>query len=410
MRVAKSIVVTLILVIFSFTQLEAKLVSPFLNNKKKKPTVCLNMIVKNEKDVITRCLKSVLPIIDYWVIVDTGSTDGTQQIIIDFMKENNVPGELHEQPWVNFEHNREEALVLAKFKADYILFMDADDILTYDENFKLPNLVFDCYLIKSRAGGTEYMITRMVKASLDWHWHGVLHEYVSSDRAKKGAVLNGVTYIYICDGARARDPNKAKKDVKILSDALEKEPDNARYMFYLAQSYVTDGDYENGLKHYMKRVEMGGWEEEVFWSMLQIAHLHAVLKHDRKEIESWFVKALKYRPSRPEPYYYLINSARIDGHYDKGYELGRMALNLPPCKDILFVEAKTYDAVLVEFAICALMTGHIDESLSVTDRLLAKKDLAPPIEELTLQCRMQAMEKMKEQSILHAVDEIFSEI
>jgi len=47
----------------------------------KKPTVCLNMIVKNESEVITRCLKSVLPLIDYWVISDTGSTDGTQKII-----------------------------------------------------------------------------------------------------------------------------------------------------------------------------------------------------------------------------------------------------------------------------------------------------------------------------------------
>src|SRR5438105_1336932 len=76
------------------------------STKEKRKTVCVNMIVKNEKDVITRCLGSVLPIIDYWVIVDTGSTDGTQKIIKDFMKENKVKGELFERPWKNFEHNR----------------------------------------------------------------------------------------------------------------------------------------------------------------------------------------------------------------------------------------------------------------------------------------------------------------
>src|ERR1700680_162948 len=83
-------------------------------NDEKRPRVCLNMIVKNESKIIKRCLTSVLPIIDYWVIVDTGSTDGTQNIIKDFMKEKGIPGELHERPWVNFAHNRNQALELAK--------------------------------------------------------------------------------------------------------------------------------------------------------------------------------------------------------------------------------------------------------------------------------------------------------
>src|SRR5580704_1601575 len=57
-------------------------------------TICLNMIVKNESRVIQRCLDSVKHIIDYWVIVDTGSTDGTQNVIKDFMKD--IPGDLYE--------------------------------------------------------------------------------------------------------------------------------------------------------------------------------------------------------------------------------------------------------------------------------------------------------------------------
>ena len=71
------------------------------------------MIVKNESKVIRRCLESVLPLVDYWVIVDTGSTDGTQQIILECLKE--VPGFLHERPWVDFSHNRNEAIALLSF-------------------------------------------------------------------------------------------------------------------------------------------------------------------------------------------------------------------------------------------------------------------------------------------------------
>lgn len=396
-----------ILALVECKTIEGTIKFPYMT--KKKASVCLNMIVKNEKEVITRCLESVLPLIDYWVIVDTGSTDGTQEIIQDFMKKHNIPGELHEQEWVNFGHNRQQALLLARFKADYLLFMDADDILVYDENFKLPHLTSDCYLIKSLAGQTQYYITRIVKASLDWHWHGVLHEYVTSDKAKEGVVLHGVKYIYICDGARGKDPKKAEKDVQILLDSLEKEPDNARNMFYLAQSYVAASDFENGLKYYNKRIEMGGWEEEVFWSKLQVAHLQNYLGYDAKEVENSFIAALKYRPKRPEPYFYLINSARIKGQYKKGYELGKTALRLPKNTDTLFVEAKTYDATLLEFAICAWFVGKYDESLAVCNRLLAKKDLAEDLKGHVLNCRQMALEKIKEKKILNQIDDILNE-
>src|SRR5262245_57991970 len=110
------------------------------DNPTHKKTICLNMIVKNECDVITRCLNSMLPMMDYWVIVDTGSTDGTQQIILDFMKKHRVPGELHEHPWINFSHNRNEALQLAHGKADYVFFIDADEYLIYDADFQRPEL------------------------------------------------------------------------------------------------------------------------------------------------------------------------------------------------------------------------------------------------------------------------------
>ena len=90
------------------------------------PLVCLNMIVKNEAHVIRRCLDSVLPHIDTWVIVDTGSTDGTQELIRDYFAKAGKPGELHERPWKDFGHNRDEALQMARSKARYTMFIDAD--------------------------------------------------------------------------------------------------------------------------------------------------------------------------------------------------------------------------------------------------------------------------------------------
>ena len=125
-----------------------------LGAEASRKTLCLNMIVKNEKPVIARCLASVKPIVDYWVIVDTGSTDGTQDIIRECMKD--VPGELYERPWKNFEHNRNEALELSKGKSDYVLIMDADDKLEFDPTFKLPQLTAGSYRLWLKLGGVSY--------------------------------------------------------------------------------------------------------------------------------------------------------------------------------------------------------------------------------------------------------------
>ena len=88
--------------------------APATNNTTKTPTVTLCMIVKDEAHVIERCLSSVLPVIDHWVIVDTGSTDGTQKKIKDFFDRNGVEGTLHESKWVDFGTNRPFEIVAQK--------------------------------------------------------------------------------------------------------------------------------------------------------------------------------------------------------------------------------------------------------------------------------------------------------
>src|SRR5437773_8058324 len=98
-------------------------------NRRRLPmTVALCMIVKNEAHVIRRYLESHKDVIDTWCIVDTGSTDGTQQIVRDTMAELGIPGELHEREWIDFGTNKTEMLQLAKGRADYLLQNDADHI------------------------------------------------------------------------------------------------------------------------------------------------------------------------------------------------------------------------------------------------------------------------------------------
>ncbi len=340
-----------------------------------KKTICLNMIVKNEKEVIKRCLESALPLIDTWAIVDTGSTDGTQEIIKEYLK--NIPGTLVELPWVNFGHNRQEALELAKSKADYVLFMDADDILVFSEGFKRPALTSDFYSILSCVQDNETWFQRLVKADLDWFWEGAIHEELFCKTSCTGDALQGVKYIYLHDGARAKDPETALKDIEILKAEIEKNKENSRNFFYLARSYLVANQPELALEAFKKRAQMQGNQEEVFNSMITAGLLEGILGFDSKVVEESLFKTYLYRPHRAEPLYYLSVLLCQRSEYEKGYEILRLALKLPAdITDCMWIEKWVYDyGLLTQLALCAEQTGRFEEGIEVCGRLLKRSDL-----------------------------------
>lgn len=357
--------------------------------------VCLNMIVKNESPVIERCLKTVKPLINYWVIVDTGSTDGTQDIIKNYMKD--IPGELHERPWVNFEHNRNEAYQLAKDKGEYILFIDADEVFKYADNFKWPPLNRDYYFIDTHFGGTRYNRMALVKSKLDWKWIGVLHEYLHAPEAKIGGKIDSIVNVPTSDGARSRDPEKYRKDAQILEEALKTEPNNERYAYYLAQSYMDGNENEKALKAFEHRIEMGGWPEEVYVSMVNMGHIKWRLGYPDALVLETYRKAYEYRPSRIEAPYYMANYMRIRNNEEEAYPILKQALNIPVSNDALFVQSWIYDyGLLFEYSIAAYWAGQYQESLKTIDELLKKPDLPEIYKEYSLKNKKYAQEKLRE--------------
>lgn len=348
--------------------------SPLYCSAKEK--ICLNMIVKNESAVIQRCLDSVMPYIDYWVIVDTGSTDGTQKIIKNHLK--NIPGELHERPWKNFGFNRSEAFTLAKGKADYILFMDADDYLEVNRGYSFGSLKADLYNMRRGTPAFSYMKPQLVKANLPWKWVGVTHEYLDCDKPYTSATLQEVKYVTASDGASSHDPNKFLKNIKLLEEGLKQEPTNARYAFYLAESCYDAGQKAKALECYQKRVEMGGWAEEVFWSKLRIANILWELDLPKEIVVEAYLNAHKYRPHRVEPIYYLCSIYNECGDYGKAYQCmkARALIPKPAAKDLLFnFDWMEEYGLLFQLAISAYYVGNYQESIDICDKLLKIKNL-----------------------------------
>lgn len=338
------------------------------------------MIVKNESAVIEKCLNSLKHLIDYWVIFDTGSTDGTQEIVLKCLE--GIPGELHESSWVDFAFNRNEALIQAKDRGDYLLFIDADEVWQYSDNFALPDLDKDFYYVNVRElGAAEVKRIGLVSNHLKWKWEGVLHETVTCPQAKTSEILNGV--VNICNsavGARSKDPEKFLKDALVFKQALEKEPMNSRYAFYLAQSYLNAGKYDLALKCFENRIAMESQDvQETYMALYNQGIVYEKLGDLEAALQSFF-KAHSCRSTRAEPLLRIATIYRQKGNFLLGYLLSKYALTLPyPSQDVC-VEYMTYDyAMLIEFANCALLLGKLEEGLQAGLQLLANPNLPAEI-------------------------------
>ena len=229
-----------------------------------RPTVCLNMIVKDESPVIRRCLESVKPHIDHWVIVDTGSTDGTQDLVRELLAD--IPGTLYERPWKNFGHNRTEALELARGTADYTFIIDADDEFVAPDGMPELDPQVDAYDIVLEGTGISFPRTLVVSNRHAWRFVGVLHEYITTDGTTRRDALQGVRIIERREGARTRSVStreKYFKDALVLEEALRDEPDNSRYVFYLAQSYRDAGLPDAAFRRYEVQIGRASCRERV---------------------------------------------------------------------------------------------------------------------------------------------------
>ena len=316
-----------------------------LNNFKKidknKVSLCLNMIVRNESKIITRLLESVLPIIDTYVICDTGSTDNTPEIITSFFNKHNIPGEVITEPFKNFGYNRTIALKAAKGKATYALLLDADMIFKIEPTFDKEKLTQGAYMIIQKGGGLNYYNTRLIRLDINASCVGPTHEYYDLPQGTVNEKCDSIWINDIGDGGCKGD--KFERDIRLLKQGIEEEPTNGRYYFYLANSYFNSGKHQESINYYKKRIDLGGWVEEIFYSYLNLGHAHMKIGQDGEAIFAW-MNGYNHHQTRSETIYEICKYYREKGKNKLAMIFCMLGKEIPyPKNDTLFIHKDVYE-------------------------------------------------------------------
>lgn len=362
--------------------------------------LALNFICKDESHIIEKMLKSTLPIIDLIVANDTGSTDGTQEIIKKFGKENNIPTYVLERPFDNFENSRNYAMdnlikITKELKWDldksYGFWIDCDETIADVDKFNKDSLSKDLYMINAQINNTIYTRNTFFKLSKKFEWYGPVHEFIRPlFKNITTGVINGMYIDVKMDGNswKGSIADKYKKHAFLLEEYIDKDRSDSRWVFYTAQSYYdsscTKSKSENeerlrrALNYYKERIDRkDGHEEEIYFSQYRIGIIMNKLDESWNLTHQEFLKAYTIDPLRGESIkaiidYYLRTKQWHNAYLYSKFSLENFHNKSPYPKRILFLNEKLYSWKILEVhSIISYYTGRIEESKKCYKKLLS---------------------------------------
>ncbi|MEK4114208.1 glycosyltransferase involved in cell wall biosynthesis [Paenibacillus sp. DS2363] len=325
--------------------------------------ISLCMIVKDEEELLPHCLASVQGAVDEIIVVDTGSSDRSAEIAQQY-------GALV----VGFEWCEDFAAArnagLERASGDWILFLDADEALdrVAREQIRSWTSVSGCdglflnihnYTGTGQQGVTVNPVLRLFRNAPEHRFEGRIHEQIAAAICRRNPeaafhVTDMVIHHYGYQTAIVERKDKVNRNVRLLQQAVEEEPDQPFHHYNLGVEYLRVGEAERALEtfgvarmginpavtsyaHLLFKYEvrclqqLNRWREaldridaalELFPEYTDLMHHHGVCAEalgDADRAEYSLREAIRMGP--PPPIYHTEEGI---GTYQTWYTLGRL--------------------------------------------------------------------------------------
>lgn len=307
-----------------------------IHRRNKTTRLAAVIMVKNESFRIHVTLNSILGFATTLVIYDTGSTDNTVDIIIEFCNKYKITLYLKHGIFIDFSTSRNVLLSYAETvpDIDFLLLLDCNDelqngaeLLKFCKTAPNNNAFF---LKQSWRSGIyiNYYNMRLIRAKSGWRYKGVVHEYLCKEGEEASIRVPNVVLFQ----DRTQDDNKSfnrfSKDKELLLNEYNSENKTPRTVYYLAQTFECLNDRENAIKYYTERMYLMGYFEERYQAAYHVGMLCRELNKPFEDYAGYFIFAFgimhrseplvriaEYHISKQQwtqAYYYLKESCKID--------------------------------------------------------------------------------------------------
>ena len=334
------------------------------------PKISVALIVRNEAENIATCLNSVREHVDEIVVVDTGSTDDTKEIVSQFTDR------IFDFVWCD-DFGKARQYAFDQATGDWVFWMDADDILVGGEHLRgeieavppeTTEIQWKYIYIVNGAVVLEHWRERCVRNDGSYRWFGRVHETLDTTQAKVRFFSQQV-YLehhqkHLATRSR-RNLNILEAEYAELGTAI-----SARSLFYLGNEYMDNAEWEKAVEHYRLYLQKGTWQDERYLAAIRLARSLRNLKRFDEALDA-YLSALKERPEFPHAYFGLAEIYYYLQAWDRVIHWVEIGERMPPPVTTLFLIRAEWEYDWIIYYTNALYhVGRLQDALEWTDYAL----------------------------------------